>query len=775
MGVLKRIEKRKYRKIRKAVKSYRGRFWKNLAIFMAGVFSSGFIFIGAVAIVLSAIPISTLTGDNTDKIVSEQLADQSILNVLLGLKDYTTDDIIAVNTIIDAIQNAEVGGKKLNQFVTIDTSKFAGVKVFELGSVIKDAIKVTATVENTVGMDMLNELGLGKISALTEFEKVLSEDGETQKNAGEIDVTAEDFKAKLYYYLAGEGVYERAYKDDGSFADGVTAETPVYYGALTKIPITDAALLMNDVTGRIKAVDLLSAFGISSEGVLGNIIGDKTLTQLGELNADSICIYDILGGEESDDLYKILSDATGKPYNEILASDLTSLDINKIKVSTAFNNATPAIKDVFVDLINAEKEEGVPDKTWEGITIADLQGINEFTNIKLSTVMSDTYPTGYVKEDETTVTKGSLIADILLQANNMSVQDWDTLTVSDIKSITNFNDVSLSLVLENPGSLGTILEDITETPYSEIKVSSLNGLSVDGLHLSSVMTSVTSDSTIAKVLVQATEASSWNDITVSQLTGSGFNFSKVELETVMNGSLDAKMEGVLREAFEKEEGALTVGDLSGGFELNNIKLKTLGIEAGDNKILAALLADEDVTINGLGDKINSLKIYDIYGAECFTKNVGDSVDSTTKFRFEEELYVEDENGTYYKTAGGDYVKDKELAVDANIKYRRCKGYVHDNVNGDYYLHANDGMWLLLCFDSIEMDANTGRPEIYAISDVSFNDLTSGTSISSRFENATIAQLVDAGMLSVQREIAGQPNPILKYSLTYVLNNMIVPH
>jgi hypothetical protein len=254
--------------------------------------------------------------------------------------------------------------------------------------------------------------------------------------------------------------------------------------------------------------------------------------------------------------------------------------------------------------------------------------------------------------------------------------------------------------------LANVLEDISGKDYSEVKVSDLTGLSFDNVRLSSVLTSVGDDSTIAKVLSQATNTA-WADIEVSQLSGS-FDFTGVELETVMGGSLDVNMENILREAFGKPEGALTVGDLSGGFTLNNIKLKTLGIQAGDNKILQALFEDENVTVNGLGDSINNLKLYDVFGKDVFIEGTAPS------------------GYRAYKKEGDTYT------------------YVSDGVGATHYLNKNTGIWLLLCFETPEAE---GRPSSYTIDKtLTFNSI-GGEKVTESFTSAKIGKLVDAGLLS----------------------------
>ncbi len=699
MGVLKRIERRKKSKIKKALKSYRGRFWKNVAIFMAGVFSSGIIFVGIGALVLKFVKISKIAGDNTNKIVSEQLSDKSILDLLLGIKEYTTDDLVAVNTLIDAIQNAEISGKKLSQFITIDTNKLAGVKILELGSKFKDAITVTATLESTVGNEMLDSVGLGKISAFKEFEPVMKEDGETQAKVSDVDNTAEGFKPKLYYYKGEGDVFLRAYNNDNSLAEGVTNDTELYYAAITKVPVTDAVTLIGDTVGRIKASDLLSSLNVSTDGIIGKIIGDKTITELGEIDTDALLLKDVFA-----DTYP-----EGYVY----------IDEEGTEVTVTKENAS-MIADVLIDTKEweeSQKDLSVTDK-WNLLTVKDVMGLNSFNNVKLASVMTTTYPTGYMKGGEEQT--GSLIADILIDSKtwegekaSWSINDkWDSLTVNDISGI-NSSNIKLKTVLsttyptgymkDGEEQTGSLIADIlidsktwneTEHPdinskWDSLTVNDISGISAETIKLKTVLTETYPTDYVKK-----------DGTTVS----SGSMIANVLIESkTFDSSLDT---------INKKWDSLTVNDIS-SIEFTNVKLTTLGINGSGNKILETLLSDDTVTVSNIGTKINDLSLYDIYGKDIFVKlESGASVPSGKRG---------------YKLEGNTFT------------------YVGNGVDATHYLDsANAGIWLLLCYNPV----GDGRPTGYTIdSGANFSSMSSGTTISNKFTSAKIGQLVDAGLLA----------------------------
>ena len=829
MGVLKRIERRKKSKIKKALKSYRGRFWKNLAIFMAGVFSSGFILAGISALVLKFVPLKNVTGSNTDKVVSSELADKSILDVLVGFKDATVDDYVFVTTLIDALQNADVAGKKLRDFVYIDTAKLSGTKLLELGPALKDAVTVTATLYSTVGSEYLDKFGVSKIEAFNEFLPVMIDVAGTTQHATveNINTTDGSFKASLYYYKVADGVevensikvvsgeyagtYARAYNNDKSLKEGVTNETLLYYAAVTKVPITDAVGLLTDTFGRVKATELLDVFGIGGEGIIGKLLKDRTISELGELDIDNITIYELLEGEPDSDIYRVLSDATGKPYDEILISDLsTSLDIYKIKVSTVFKSATEEMKSLFVDLVNSNKEDGAADLTWEDITIDSLQNIDGFDSVKLSSVMIDVYPAGYLytytedgEEKTKTIKKGdsehSVIADILIDANAENWLDdegnplegfddinakWDSLAVSGVTSLTSFDNVRLSLVLNNSGDLEGILKDVTGKEFCDIVVSDLNNLEIGEVNLITVMPTMGDD---LKAILEDEFGKDYDQIILSDLEN--FEMGKLHLYKVLpQDRVGDTLENVLieitgAENYEKIE----IIDLYNK-DITNVKLSTLGISAwedkdGDgvvdegeeNKILKAILGDPNTTVGNIGTTINNLTLYEIFGQECFKKIGAEGatfVEDTPLF----EKVEEDTNGD----GKIDYIE----FVHKESTYFESSDYTGE---GPYGLCANDGMWLLLCFDfehvdekwvlpsnpNVEVPENTsgaikvgtGRPEEYIISDLTFNDLTSGTAVTDKFEKATIAQLVDSGILESANE------KLMPYTLAEALEKL----
>ena len=155
----------------------------------------------------------------------------------------------------------------------------------------------------------------------------------------------------------------------------------------------------------------------------------------------------------------------------------------------------------------------------------------------------------------------------------------------------------------------------------------------------------------------------------------------------------------------------------GGFDFNNVHLGTV-INETDNTILSALIK-KNCSVGEIGTEIDALSLYSAYGKECFTTTAP---------------------------------TDGEI-----LRYKRSEDggvitYTYDAANGDYYLSKTAGIWLLLCFDGT--DKVDGRPQTYTVSNRTFSSLEGG-GVSDAIENATVRQLIDAGIIpAANTEIYG---------------------
>jgi hypothetical protein len=192
---------------------------------------------------------------------------------------------------------------------------------------------------------------------------------------------------------------------------------------------------------------------------------------------------------------------------------------------------------------------------------------------------------------------------------------------------------------------------------------------------------------------------------------------------------NAKLQSILVDAFVGTYPTDTyenikLSDLSGSaFSFNNIKLSTVIGESSSNPIINTLI-NNGSSIGSISTDIDALKLYDVYGKNCFVPY--DSSLHAGMLRYNQ---IKDTNGKV-------------------VKY-------YQNDNGAFVLSSTSGIWSLLCFDyDYENDViadgeHEGRLSVCTVSNLTIKDLqqsNNSNSVSQKITNATIRQLVDAGIL-----------------------------
>ncbi|MBQ3492903.1 MAG: hypothetical protein IJA88_02215 [Clostridia bacterium] len=432
--------------------------------------------------------------------------------------------------------------------------------------------------------------------------------------------------------------------------------------------------------------------------------------------------------DESSTLVKILTKATDKTWGELTVDYLNKFDVSKIYLSDVMTDVS-ATSSIAKILANATGE------TWANVTIYHISNNFSLDKLNLTTVMENA-PTDMLNILRTGI-NGNRLSSGYAGANNQTISDNSKLTVGDIADFK-IDFVPLSTVLGEGvnQTLKTILMGACgETDFENITFSSLmgSGFNIENVYLKDVLGEDVSD-TLKNILNEA--FGNYNAVKVSDLKT--FKLDNVSLKTAMGDNYNPTLFNILKQATGKQdESAIKISDLK-EFSFTNVSLSTVITGTTNNNIIDLLVDDSSVTIGNIGEKINDLTLFDLYGTECFTKNVDEAVNPSIKFVYNEE----------------------------------SKTYTH-NDNGDYYLHKDDGIWLLLCFDSSEVArtkdpvtglwTGSGRPEKYTISSLTLNDLATASNITEKFNNATIAQLVDAGMLSNVSE------KIMPYTLAEALS------
>lgn len=606
-------EKVRQRKIKKALRCYRLRPLKNFFMWLSGVLTSFAILLGAIFVGVKIVPIKTYMGEDTNEYVSDKIADKSILDALLGIKDYELTDVpVAAELVLSLVD--ELG---ISAYVELDEEK---VKALQLTyddpnktfmSEFQACIKVVATMDSIGLTEMLGDMA--KLSAFSEWKEV---------NAGEITFDSNGNIAKdgdnnlynnpaQYYYLpkdVGPGVapyavepanpandkdYRRAFDDEGNklYHDGAT----LYYAKLSAITIIEAVDLIDESFGRIEITELLNVggAGVADGDMIYDLLEGKKISEVSTIGPETIFVYDILGGEKDSDMYQILSSALGgKAVEEISFADFTSEDfkIDSITLSTFLGEYDEE------NVMHKILDNAVEGKDYSKVTIADLSSGLEIEGIPLTTILGD----------------ASDLYDILIDCvEDENVVDADDLTIGHLSGGLTFDGIKLENFLgeyDENNVLHKILCDVTNETFGNITIKKLTSIeSFDDVKLVSVLGEQSlSGSEFAKILDEAFDVydedgnlvtdKSYKDITVGQI--SALNVNNVSLSSVMTIGADSELAKILNEAFDvyDEEGNLvtdknyidiTVGEIS-SLKINNVKLSSIMTIGGDSTLAKIL-------------------------------------------------------------------------------------------------------------------------------------------------------------------------------------------
>lgn len=756
-------ERKKEKRIKRALRSYRCRFLKNFFIWLWGVVSFVILFVAGIAILLGAIPVKSLLGKDSDK--AGVVADESLLTAIMNINSYTFGDVPYAKKLIEDLNDIDImDGKKLSDFVSIDTTNLEQVQIMQFFNQIDTKIKVVATLDGVVGIDTMGDLGRLEIfSNWTEVTTV-------------VDANAQDFNPAVYYYKVSEGNYQRAFKDDKTLV--APQGSTLYYPALAYIPVLEAVDLIDERLGSEKLTDLITTLGgadLTDNSMINKILGDKTISQVGEIT--DIELDSFFPEAENQDLYNILRAGAEIPAGEkVTINSLNGLDINKIKLSgfieeTAENESlfnilrsatsTPdgeeitvgALSNIDVNNIvlsdvveeNAENENlfnilrsatSTPD--GEEITIGALSNV-DIDNIVLSDVIKEDENSeslykilrsgiGLDEGEEITfehlesLDPDNIDLESILHKNTtneklfellrsaLDLEETDPITIEKLEGLDT-NRIDVEAIIEQTETnvhLFDILHHATGTPSNRhVTIGDMKNFSMDGVFLYDVL-ELEEDSALYKVLTQSINPN-YDEITVSQLAS--LSLDNVLLSTVISNPSD-DLKNILGQIYDVEYDDIKVSTLSGTLNFGNIKLSTIIKEDTGNIILDSIRSDSSVTVENMGDKVNALSLYTIYGENAFTTD-------------------------YRKTANTNAKYSKSI-VGGKVVYQL-------SASGSYYIDKSSSVWLLVCYD-YEIDEDTGLGKKYTQSNIAFANLEEGNSLTQALKNATIRQLIDLEIL-----------------------------
>ena len=828
---------------RRALKSYRHRFWKNLFIWFNGIIGFILMTIGAIAIVLTSIPMKSLLGGSSEK--AGVIAEMNLLEAIINVNNYTFESVPFAKDLIKEINDTEImDGKKLSDFVLIKTDELDDVGLTAFFGEIDKHIEVVATIDGVIGIEALGDLG--KLAIFSEWEAV----------DGTIDLSDPEFNASLYYYKDAQDKYQRAYGDDKTLKapDGAT----IYYGALAYVPIVDAVQIIDESLGREKLTDLITNLGgaeLTEESMLTKFLGDLTVSEVGEitdveldkilpeednaklydilrsaagleeneavtlnslsgLNTDNINLESVLDTTENTELFKILRSGLNKgTEDKILIGDLKDLNIDNVNLADVLDeNDNQKLFDILRQAGEIEEDEELLIGTLSGldfnkinlnVVLSETENEQLFDILRSATGVSDTDPVTIgalsnldtnnldlckvldeqaneelykILRSATGITTGPITIEALgsLDTNKIELEQFlkesenselykilrsatgvssGALTIENLSTINTDNiDLEQFLPEEDNEDLYKVLRSATGINEGIISIGNLTGISFDNVNLNTIIDetanaklfdllrsskgldsdepvtiSVLSDfnidmvkinkvldlpeeSTLRKVMEDALD--DYNKITVGQLAELGFD--KVSLSTIMP-SLNKELKVLLEDIYGLTYSEITIEKLNGTSHMTDIKLCHILKDDNDtgNIFIDAIREDEDVSFKNIGEKIDEISLHKVYGQNAFTSDLAKTNNPLAKYTKTEE----NDETTY--------------TLDAN---------------GDYYISKDAGVWLLMCYDSLEVKTN-GVIGKYVQSKTTIKDLETGANLTDKFKSATVRQLMDIGILS----------------------------
>ena len=419
-----KIDVKQNKKHQKEHKIARHRGFKNFLIFFAGFFTSLVLLFGILFVVFKFVPIKSVVKD-TDGVVSEEVAESSILDLLLNYDKYSLGDFPVV---VDALKSA-IDSSGANDFVGIDYEKLKTLSFSGDGNLkdqIMDCVTITATLSSIVEND--SELGvLNNLSVVTTAEEVVP------------DTSASDFNPKLYYYKDGN-VYKRAYTDEKTLVEGAI-DKAIYYPPLKDISLMELTAVIGDRLGMSKVKDVVKAFSqdFDANSMLMKIIGDKKISEMNTINEHTIMLKDMLGEyDENKEIYDILFDITSeKDINKLTLAHLQNIDTDDIKLVTVLGGyeSNETLYDILMDA------QGITDKNEiDKITVSSLSSLASEDNINKIRLVNIL---GKYSENE-------VLYKILMDIEGISdASQVYTITLGNLKGLTQdcVNKIKLTNIL----------------------------------------------------------------------------------------------------------------------------------------------------------------------------------------------------------------------------------------------------------------------------------------------------------------------------------------
>jgi len=454
------------RKVKRGLKALKGRGFKNFLLWFTGVISGLVILATTIFVAVGVVPLKTFFGDKAEESVSSDVANKSILGVLLNIEDYTQSysAITSAFPVIDKELKNILTDVKDYVEIDFDAIKDVPFNDAEFSEKLMAGIKITATLKS-LGADEL----LGDFSALPVFIDDIAIDKSTgvQHTVNTVDTTVENFDYHLYSYKdAVTGEFKSASNQDGTdWADEIKdTETPLYYASLLTMPFSHLTKVVGERFGVVKVADLVETFSEGAkDGIIGDILGDVDIASMGSFNPENIKVSVFLDrfvkdGEGNDtttetDTYKMLRELLNvkESDGEILVKHFNSnFEFDTVKISAFLDRyETDGVTETETyELLRSIYN--VP--AGEEILFSHLNGTLSFDNLKVSKFI-DRFETDGVTETG--------LYELLRAIFKVSAPT--EITVSDLSKDVDFDGVDIEQFIDRYEADG-----VTETDEYEM-------------------------------------------------------------------------------------------------------------------------------------------------------------------------------------------------------------------------------------------------------------------------------------------------------------------
>ncbi len=385
----------------------------------------------------------------------------------------------------------EGGDITFGDLVYINTDKLNTIKFGSgnIGAELSSCIEVVATIESLGGASALGDFGgLSVFTTAEEAGTVAGIDTAAEGfNAKEYYYKTSDLSLS---YAAESTDYKRAYNDDGTLVDALKklSETDksvfkLYFPPLEKVKLSELKDIIGEAIGRVTLKSLLTAFGVDNETITDILGEDTQIKGLADFDINDVKLAYVLdvptteNGSKNKKLYDILREATGvagdtdsEKNNNIKIGDLSAIDTDDIYLKTVLpvNTDSQRLYDILKDLTG---------KTETEIKVSDLSGLNT-DNLHLTTVLENNATNEKIYKTLKDLTNKTDADDITV--GDLTGIDTDDLHLKVLLEIDG-NETLYDILLDgiNPSLGVTEREDLT--------VGCLQSFNQDRVHLSTVI------------------------------------------------------------------------------------------------------------------------------------------------------------------------------------------------------------------------------------------------------------------------------------------------